>query len=581
MKNIWLKTISLVLALLMLLSLNAAFAGCAGDGEENTSEALGDDSSSLSEDTAPSAAAGAPILLENLANYAVIRPENPSSALLEEINLFFRTLKEIADVDYKDDFYKEGVPAYSIGEYEIIIGKTNRDETKQFLSELKYNDYGFAQIGDKIVIAGHSDEATMNAINEFFSSVINRKDKTEGVFYSSEYDFLKKLDYDVDTFYLDNTAIGNYRLVYPANNNRTEKIAAQMIASAVAEVSGIVLDVVSDNEEAVANEILVGATNRNTEAEITAMGEKLGATEAVIKYNGKRINIFGMTSTAILVAANEFTSRFENAKTDKLELPLESEFLCKYDDSMLTAMSFNVWVSGKTAERNERVLTMVRNYFPDTVGFQEVDPTWLATLRDGLKDQYAYVGEGRDGGNKGEYNPIFYKKDLFNLIDSGTKWLSDTPDKVSKVGESSLNRIYTYALLEKKSDGTRIMVVNTHFDHTNATAREQQAKVLVKYLKTITDYPIVLTGDFNCDSSSTAYSTIISSGVSNAYDLADNKINKAATFTNYGSSNKIIDFVFVSPDDVAVTSYKVCNEMINGDFPSDHHPVLIEYAILG
>ena len=244
-------------------------------------------------------------------------------------------------------------------------------------------------------------------------------------------------------------------------------------------------------------------------------------------------------------------------------------------------MSFNVWVSGKTSERNERVLTMVRNYFPDTVGFQEVDPTWLSVLRDGLKDQYAYVGEGRNGGNSGEYNPIFYKKELFKLIEGGTKWLSDTPNVVSKYDESSLPRIYTYALLERKSDGKRIMVVNTHFDHTSAEAREKQAKVLVKYLNTITDYPIVLTGDFNCTNSTSAYSTIINCGMSNAYDIADKRENNAATFTNYGASNKIIDFVFVSPTKVAVTFYKVCNEKINNDFPSDHHPVLIEYAILG
>ena len=91
------------------------------------------------------------------------------------------------------------------------------------------------------------------------------------------------------------------------------------------------------------------------------------------------------------------------------------------------------------------------------------------------------------------------------------------------------------------------MIVNTHFDHTSAAAREKQAEVLIEYLKTITEYPVVLTGDFNCESNSKAYSTILSSGVINSYDVADNRINRSATFTNYGSSNKIIDFVFVSP----------------------------------
>ena len=73
----------------------------------------------------------------------------------------------------------------------------------------------------------------------------------------------------------------------------------------------------------------------------------------------------------------------------------------------------------------------------------------------------------------------------------------------------------------------------------------------------------------------------MSSGIANSSNIADKKINNAATFTNYGTSNKIIDFVFVSPKSIGVTTYQVCNEEINGDFPSDHHPVLIEYTLLG
>jgi endonuclease/exonuclease/phosphatase family metal-dependent hydrolase len=125
------------------------------------------------------------------------------------------------------------------------------------------------------------------------------------------------------------------------------------------------------------------------------------------------------------------------------------------------------------------------------------------------------------------------------------------------------------------------MVVNTHFDHTSAEARSKQADVLVKFLKSVTDYPIVLTGDFNCEATTGAYAKVISGGVVNSSDVADKRINKVATYTNYGAANKIIDFAFVSPNGLAVTSYKVCDERINGDFPSDHHPVLIEYTLLG
>lgn len=579
MKQFSIKTISLLLALITLLSAVSVLAGCSGDGEVTT-EPSEDTTIAPIEETEP-ADEMLPIMLADLENYFIVRPEKSTGDLLDQINGLYQKIKSKVAIGYKDDFFKENTPVYSMGEYEILVGKTNRPETAQFLADLKYDDYGFAQIGKKIVIAGHSEQATIKAIAAFMDQVVLKKESEDGVFYKSEMDFLKIQNYDIGTVNIAGVPIENYRLVYPKKNSQSEKVAAQLIADVVANTSGFVIDIVHDGEEATEYEILIGATNRHTEAEIAAMGEKFSATEAVIKYDGKKILIYGVTSTAMLVAANEFNAQFEEKKIETLELTPAPEVLCKYDDSILTAMSFNVWVSGKTAERNERVLTMVRNYFPDTVGFQEVDPVWLAVLKEGLKDQYAYVGEGRNGGNSGEYNPIFYKKELFNLIDSGTKWLSNTPDVVSKVEESSLNRIYTYALLERKSDGTRIMIINTHFDHTSAEAREKQAKVLVEYLKKVTDYPIVLTGDFNCDSNSSAYSTIIRSGVSNAYDMADKRENNAATFTNYGSSNKIIDFIFVSPKKTAVTFYKVCNEKINNDFPSDHHPVIIEYTVLG
>ncbi len=580
MKKQLIRLLSLLAAIVMVFPLSASFVGCGEDAPEIT-----DNENEMTTAEPEQTEASVPsILVSDLAKYSLIRPEKTAGDVLEQTNLLYRKLKDgFGIADYRDDFYREGVPSLSIGEYEIIVGNTNRPESREFLADLRYNDYGYAQIGSKIVIAGHSDDATISAILKFISDVVEKKNGEEGVFYAKEYDYIKTVNYDVPSIYIEGNPIGDYRIVYPKKNGNSEKVSAEMIANAIAEISGIVVSVIHDGEaEASGCEIIVGATNRSTEAELSAISAKLGAMEAIIGCDGKNVTIFGNTSTALLVAANKFVSKLKVAPTEQFELLLDAEQICQYNDSLLKAMSFNVWVSGKTPERNERVLTMVRKYLPDTVGFQEVDPTWLSTLKSGLSDIYAYVGEGRNGGNSGEYNPIFYKKDIFNLIDSGTRWLSDTPERVSKVEESSLNRIYTYALLERKSDGTKIMIVNTHFDHTSAEAREKQAVVLVKYLKTITDYPIVLTGDFNCASNSAAYSKIVSDGgLADSYDLADNKINKSATFTNYGSSNKIIDFVFTSPNGIAVTSYQVCDEMINGDFPSDHHPVLIEYTVLG
>ncbi len=249
----------------------------------------------------------------------------------------------------------------------------------------------------------------------------------------------------------------------------------------------------------------------------------------------------------------------------------------KYGEEM-SVMSFNVWVGTRSAERNARVVQMVKNYMPDTVGMQEVDTTWLGVIDAGIGDTYARVGEGRDGGTKGEYNPIYYNKNKFNLLGSGTRWLSETPNVVSKHPSSSLNRIYTYAILQRKSDKAVIMHINTHFDHISEAARVSQAKLLGQFIDQQSEmYPIVVTGDFNTDYGSDTYSSLLHYGICNTANIVNGAV-QTATFTNYGRDSRIIDFIF-SSGAVKPTYFKVCNEAINGNFPSDHHPVFVKFKL--
>jgi len=279
-----------------------------------------------------------------------------------------------------------------------------------------------------------------------------------------------------------------------------------------------------------------------------------------------------------MTAVNEFSKKITDCTNSIITI---SETLGVIQEGAeFRAMSFNVWVSSRSDARDDRVVQMVLDYMPDVIGFQETGSSWMSTLIKRLGVYYNYVGEGRDGGSSGEYNPIFYRKDKFTLLESGTYWLSDTPDKVSKFSESSLNRIYTYARLRRNSDGIEFLHINTHFDHKSSAAREKQAEVLVDFIvKQNSNQPMIITGDFNCESTSTEYKTIVNSSVVSSSGIAEKKKN-VATFHNYGNSNKIIDFIFVTPAQIHVLDYTVCNEKINGDYASDHHPVCIDYYIL-
>ena len=116
----------------------------------------------------------------------------------------------------------------------------------------------------------------------------------------------------------------------------------------------------------------------------------------------------------------------------------------------LTIMTYNLKCSGEgkysQESRKDAICTLINKYSPDSLGVQEADINWVGRLTATLTD-YANVGTYRDDGiSEGESNNIFYKKDKYDLVDSGDFWLSETPDVPSKDWDSACYRICTYAV---------------------------------------------------------------------------------------------------------------------------------------
>ena len=517
------------------------------------------------------------ILSADLKNYILIRPLKISDDLGAVIIDFKQKLEKKTGLDsikYKDDFYREGATSESlkINEFEILVGRTNRPETAEFLAGIRYDDYGYTVINKKIVIAGHTDKNTHRAVNKFISEVLEGE-KTDGVFMECKAS-VKKGEYATENMTVGGLPVNGIKVVYPGANNLSEKTFAENIAVALSEISGYYVPTLSDKGLEVTdsdNLIMIGDSTRIKR--ITHPTD-LGASEVYFATNANTILVTGGGALGIYSAANEFVSRI--SKSDGKELSLKAEEKFTVTNATTRVMSFNVWVSSKTNERTNRVLKMITNYMPDSFGVQEASPAWMTSLRSGLS-AYAYVGGGRDGGSSGEHSAIFYLKDKYTVIESGTKWLSATPNSVSKFEESSLNRIVTYAVLKDKTTGKTYVHINTHFDHKSSEAREKQAEVFLDVAKQFEGYPIVMTGDFNCQPGSEPYKKIIAAGYVNSSEVATEK-HGSATFQGNGSSSSIIDFCFLTPGKMAAINYRVCDEKIDGEYVSDHHPVFVDFV---
>lgn len=238
--------------------------------------------------------------------------------------------------------------------------------------------------------------------------------------------------------------------------------------------------------------------------------------------------------------------------------------------------------------RKDVVSQTILNYDVDILGTQEVLANQLQDMKTALS-AYTAIGVGReDGIVAGEFNALFYKKDKFKEIESGTFWLSETPDQPGSKGwDAACERVATWAFLEDVATQRRFLAINTHLDHVGAEARINGVKLMLgKASEKAGDLPVVLTGDFNSEPSSDVVQFITSDLIPNKListrDHAIEKKDKAWTFHDFEhlpiDKRPYIDYIFVSKG-VQVLNYEVVDEKLNDILVSDHNPVVAKIVV--
>jgi endonuclease/exonuclease/phosphatase family metal-dependent hydrolase len=226
--------------------------------------------------------------------------------------------------------------------------------------------------------------------------------------------------------------------------------------------------------------------------------------------------------------------------------------------------------------RKEDLFESLKEIQPDFIGMQEVLHKQLVALTSQMRD-YSYVGVGReDGKTIGEYSPILYRKDKFTVVDSGTFWLSETPNQISVGWDAALERICTYARFRQPQSNLEFWVFNTHFDHVGTLARAKAAQLILDQIKTLnkSKLPVVLTGDFNLTPDQTPIKILQSELEDVQQNLSDNAPNYG-TFNGFdveNSGKRRIDYVFQK----GFTLQKATHLLLKtkkGYWLSDHHPV--------
>ena len=248
-------------------------------------------------------------------------------------------------------------------------------------------------------------------------------------------------------------------------------------------------------------------------------------------------------------------------------------------DNAIRVMSFNIRYGDLgllTAEdRYDDVEATIEKGKPDSIGLQEATPEWMEYLSANLED-YSYVGVGRDDGiNTGEYAAIFYLKDKYAVTDSGTFWLSETPDVPSMGWGADCYRICTWVVLENIDTKEQYVHINAHFDYANDEVRYNSCRLINEKVKEFGSLPVVYTADMNFSDDSEYYDYLLAENL-----LRDTKTIAEDTMdyltyhdrmplTHVGS---VIDYIMVN-NGFDAKVYRVVTAATEGHYVSDHFPV--------
>lgn len=268
------RILGLILAAAVLL---LSTVGCKGSENANGGVPLGSAESVRYKDES-----GQPL-------YRIVRPDGNTemTALAAKI---YKGFKDIGIVmtsvaDFEEDN----------GEYEILIGATNRSESAEALKRLKEAGYGrykdgiICSVGKKIVINGHTEEGIAEAVDFFLENYIKESGIDGGI------DFMKSTDGNFTEIKVNGIGIEKFNFVLEnMSRSRFVKEGTDKLLDSIKEKTGYICS--CSTEKSGEYNIIIG--------EETDLG--LGYDGYEISVDNNEVHIFGGSTYALQAAVEKF-----------------------------------------------------------------------------------------------------------------------------------------------------------------------------------------------------------------------------------------------------------------------------------
>ena len=405
-----------------------------------------------------------------------------------------------------------------------------------------------------------------------------------------------KTEYKTEQYPLHNLEnLKKYVIVYKKGSTAL-KNAAETFQKYTKEYYGVELPVVDDSTPETVYEFLIGNVNRSLATEYLQKEEAKSPIVYVTAVKNKKL-LFATQNDEIVERSMESFCKKYVASGDSflLQLPVSfEEFNSAFDFSETTelaaganlrVMSFNIlcelYAANAVIEgRQLPVVAPIFTYMPDVLGMQEVTDAWYPYLYSLFGDTYK-IADQKDNSGGTNWSPLAYNTKTLTLLDHGAKRL--------QVGGNG-HRVMSWGYFERKSDGARFVVINTHWniggDANKVADQVAQAKEMAAFALTLKNKykcPIITTGDHNSRLSEDPIKTYITN--SGLLDACQNAkvVNRAIKTThtlfseNTRGEGEAIDHIFASSD-VELLYYNVLIDKCLAP-SSDHYPIYVDIKL--
>ncbi len=298
------KLLSFILVLAFALGL---LAGCGSSSNTDKPAESGSASASASDSAVTISTKDINFVENGEAVYRIIRPEDGEWNENTLGSAMFTKMKQTLGVSVKN--MSDG--SSDEGAYEILIGNTNRAESKSALNYLasqtggRYNDFIICTIGNKIVINAYNAERLKDACDYFSANYI----KAEGV--KGGINYIAKAEGDFSDITVNGKHIKEYTIIRPRlNSSYLTTVEVNETIDYILAKTGYKPDFLYDTyTEAGECEIIVGDSNRDGVSKIS------NYDEYEIKIIGSKVYLNGGSPHATAMAVSEFY-KLLNSKKD-------------------------------------------------------------------------------------------------------------------------------------------------------------------------------------------------------------------------------------------------------------------------